>query len=70
VLTMAYGGLRRGEAFALRRSRVDLIRRHVDVAEATREVAGISGVQFGPPKTKAGHGRVPLPRVVIDELIP
>jgi integrase len=70
VLTMAYGGLRRGEAFALRRSRVDLMRRRLDVVEATSEVAGTSGVQFGPPKTKAGHRQVPLPRVVVDELIP
>ena len=68
VLVGAYGGLRRGELFALRRSRVDLMARHLDIVETAIEVSGHHS--FGPPKSKAGHRRVPLPRRVIDELIP
>ena len=68
VLVGAYGGLRRGELFALRRGRVDLMARHLDVVETAIEVSGHHS--FGPPKSRAGHRRVPLPRRVIDELIP
>ncbi len=66
VLVASYGGLRGGELFALRRSRVDLLRARVDVAETLVEVRGHH--YFGPPKTRAGQRSVPLPRTVIDEL--
>src|SRR5207302_6427575 len=66
VLVASYGGLRAGELFALRRSRVDLLRARVDVAETLVEVRGHH--DFGPPKTRAGQRSVPLPRTVIDEL--
>lgn len=68
VLVGAYGGLRRGELFALRRSRVDLMARRLDVVETATEVRGHHS--FGPPKSRAGHRRVPLPRRVVDELVP
>jgi integrase len=66
VLLGAYGGLRSGELFALRRERLNLVEGRVDVAETAVEVAG--HFHFGPPKTRAGRRSVPLPRFVVDEL--
>ncbi|MGO9877357.1 MAG: site-specific integrase [Acidimicrobiia bacterium] len=66
LLLGAYGGLRSGKLFALRRARLDLVQCRVDVAETAVEVAG--HFHFGPPKTRAGRRTVPLPRFVIDEL--
>ena len=66
VLVSAYGGLRAGELFGLRRGRVDLLRGRVDVAETLVEVRGHH--HFGPPKTRAGHRSVPLPRSVVEVL--
>ena len=65
ILTLAYGGLRWGEAVALRRGRVDVLRRRLSIAEAATEVSG--RLVFGEPKT---HRRryVHLPRFVADEL--
>jgi integrase len=61
VLLGAYGGLRFGELAGLRRSKVDLLRRKIDVAEILVEVRGHH--HYGPPKTRAGRRSVPLPRV-------
>src|SRR6266511_256681 len=66
VLVGAYGGLRAGELFGLRRDRVDLMTGRIDVAEIAVEVRGRH--YFGPPKTQAGRRNVPLPRFVVDEL--
>lgn len=66
VLLKAYGGLRLSEMAGLRRSRVDVLRRTVRVAEQAVEVRG--QMYFGPPKTKAGRRTVPLPRQAGDEL--
>jgi integrase len=66
VLVGAYGGLRAGEMFGLRAERVDALRAKVDVAEVLVEVNGHH--HFGPPKTRAGRRRVPLPRFVVDTL--
>lgn len=65
VLTLAYGGLRFGEAVALRVGRVDVLRRRLEVAENAPEVAG--RIIFGEPKT---HTRrtVHLPGFVADAL--
>jgi integrase len=49
VYLLAYGGLRWGEAAALRRSRCNLLRSRVDVVEAVSEVAG--ELYFGATKT-------------------
>jgi integrase len=62
----AYCGLRLGELAGLRRSRVDLLRRQVRVAEIAVEVKG--ELMFGPPKTRAGYRKVPLPRFVAAEM--
>jgi integrase len=66
VMTGAYSGLRLGELAGLRRGRVDLLRRRIDVAEILVEVRGHH--HFGPPKTRAGRRSVPIPRAVAAEL--
>ncbi|HSH58739.1 MAG TPA: site-specific integrase [Acidimicrobiales bacterium] len=66
VLFDAYCGLRLGELAGLRRSRLDLLRSQVRVAEIAVEVRG--ELTFGVPKTKAGRRTVPVPRFVAEEL--
>jgi integrase len=66
VLVGAYGGLRIGELAGLRRSRVDLLRGTVQVAEIVVEVQGV--LHMGPPKTRASRRTVGLPRFVVEEL--
>src|SRR4030095_16310993 len=66
VLVGAYGGLRIGELAGLRRSRVDLLRGAVQVAEIVVEVQGV--LHIGPPKTRASRRTVGLPRFVVAEL--
>jgi integrase len=66
VLLGAYGGLRLGEMLALDASRVDLLRRRVDVAVTLYEVRG--QMTTNPPKTRAGRRSVPIPKVVADAL--
>jgi len=63
ILTLAYGGLRWGEAVALRIGRVDILRRRVVIVEAATEVSG--RLVFGEPKT---HRRrfVHIPEFVSD----
>lgn len=65
VQVLATGGLRFGEAVALRVGRCDLGRSRLVVAESLAEVSGT--LHFGPPKT---HQRrvVHLPRVVRQNL--
>jgi integrase len=66
VLVGAYGGLRIGELAGLRRSRVNLLRGTVQVAEILVEVRGV--LHVGPPKTRASRRMVGLPRFVAEEL--
>lgn len=49
IYVLAYGGLRWGEAAALRRSNCNLLRNRLEVRESVSEVGG--GLQYGPPKT-------------------
>lgn len=49
VYTLAYGGLRWGEAVALRRGRCELLRSRLHVVEALSETS--EGLVFGPTKT-------------------
>ena len=65
ILTLTYGGLRWGEAVALRRRRVDLLRGRLEVAEAATEVGG--GLEWGSPKTHQ-VGSVTVPRCVAEAL--
>lgn len=67
VLTLAYCGLRWGEAAGLRVSRVDLLRRRLLIEEATAEVKG--SLSFGPPKSHARRS-VPVPGFLADLLAP
>ena len=66
VLLGGYGGLRLGEMLGLRWGNVDLLRRHIAVAETLTDLAG--RIDFGPPKTKAAVRVVTVPRFVADEL--
>ena len=65
VYLLAYGGLRWGEATAVRRRRLDLKRSRVEVAESLAEVAG--ALHFGPTKTY-DRRTVVLPSFVRDQL--
>jgi integrase len=65
VCVLAYGGLRWGELVAVRRGRVDVLRRRIEIAEAATEISG--RLVFGTPK---GHTRrtAHLPRFVAELL--
>ena len=65
VATLAYVGLRWSELVALRRSRVDLLRRRIEIAEAATELGG--ALSWGPPKTHEAR-TVTMPTVLIDKL--
>jgi integrase len=66
VYVGAYCGLRLGELAGLKRARVDLLHRRIEVLEIATEVRG--HIHTGPPKTRAGRRSVPLPRAVVAEL--
>lgn len=66
VLIGAYCGLRFGEMAALRVERVDILQRRIDVAETVIDVEGRHHV--GPPKTRAGRRKVPMPSAVAKEV--
>src|SRR5690606_20764647 len=65
VYVFAYGGLRWGEAVALRRRRVDVLRSRLEVAESMADVAG--QIIFGPTKNYRNRTLV-LPRFLRDML--
>jgi integrase len=65
VLTLAYTGLRFGEATALRVRHVDTMRGRIKVEDAVTEIAG--HVEWGTPKTHQAR-TVPLPAFLRDEL--
>ncbi|MGH8899305.1 MAG: site-specific integrase [Egibacteraceae bacterium] len=56
-----------GELAGLHRRRLDTLRGRIEVAEVVTEPRG--RVQFGPPKTRAGHRIVPVPRTVVGQLV-
>lgn len=64
-LLLAYGGLRIGEALALRRRHIDLLRKRLLVAESVSEVAG--RMSYGSTKTQQQRV-VPLPSSVASDL--
>ncbi|WP_370326023.1 tyrosine-type recombinase/integrase [Euzebya sp.] len=65
ILTLAYGGLRWGEALAVRRRGCDLDRRRLHITESVVEIG--SRQVWGPPKTHRVRS-VQLPAFVCDEL--
>ncbi len=66
VLVGAYCGLRIGELAGLKRSRVNLLRRRLEVVEILVEAEG--QLYTGPPKTSAGRRAVGIPEPVAAEL--
>jgi integrase len=65
IRLLGYGGLRWGEAVALRWENVDVLRRRIKVEEAATEISG--RLVFGSPKTHETR-TVIVPRFVIDGL--
>ena len=66
ILTAAWVGLRWGELAGLRVASVDLLRARIRVVEQLTEAKG--GVEWGPPKTKAGTRTVTVPATLVDIL--
>ncbi len=66
VLLGAFGGLRWGELAGLRRSRVDVLRSRVTVAETATQVGGT--ISFGEPKTVKSRRVVPIARSIMREV--
>lgn len=64
ILLLAYGGLRIGEALALRRVDVDPLRAFVRVEQTASWVKG--KLHLNPLKTKKGRRQVPIPRAVAE----
>lgn len=66
VLTTGYIGLRWGEAAGLKRSRLNLLKAKLEVAEILTEARGT--LAFGEPKTKASRRTLTLPAFLVEEL--
>jgi integrase len=66
IITAAGTGLRWGELGGLKRSRVQLLRRRLEVVETLVEAGG--RVSVGPPKTPRSRRVVSLPSQVVDAL--
>ena len=66
ILAAAYTGLRWGELSGLHVSRIDFLRRRIDVSEILIEVDG--ALSFGPPKTRSSRASVSFPPFLADEL--
>lgn len=66
VVTAVGTGMRWGELAGLKRHRVDLLRRRLEVAETLVDVDG--HLSFGEPKTAGSHRYISLPKPVIDAL--
>ena len=65
VLLAGYGGLRWGETAGLRRERIRLLERKLDIVETLIEIDG-GRLESGPPKT--GNRTVTLPRYLVEVL--
>lgn len=59
--------MRQGEIFGLTLDRINFLRRSLVVNRQLVLLPG-SGPVFGPPKTQASYGTIPLPGVVLDAL--
>ena len=67
VLTGVGTGLRPGELFGMRKSRVDFLRRRISVVEQVQTLPG-RPPGFASLKTRASHRVVPMPSFVVDAL--
>ncbi|NNN21811.1 MAG: site-specific integrase [Acidimicrobiales bacterium] len=65
VLLDAYTGLRFGEIAALRRKRIDIVNKRIDVTESVREVSG--RLEYSATKTYETRS-APLPQFLVDSL--
>jgi integrase len=65
ILTAAYTGMRAGELWALKHSRMNLLRRTIDVVESLVEIGG--RITVGPTKTRARR-TLTLPRFLAEIL--
>ncbi len=66
LVTLAYTGLRWGEAAALRRGRCHLLRRQLHVVESLSEVGG--DLTFAEPKSRKSVRWVHLPEFLVEQL--
>jgi integrase len=66
VFTLAYTGIRWGEACALRRERCHILKAKLHITESLSEVSG--ALHFGEPKSKKSRRWVDVPRFVADVL--
>jgi integrase len=64
VLLAMFSSLRWGELAGLRRCDIDLEARTVRVVRQLTEISG-RGIEFGPPKSRAGSRTVPIPALII-----
>jgi integrase len=64
VLLAMFSSLRWGELAGLRRCDIDLEARTVHVVRQLTEISG-RGIEFGPPKSRAGSRTVPIPALII-----
>jgi hypothetical protein len=64
VLLTTFGSLRWGEAIALRRFDIDLRTGTVSIRRQYLEVS--TGLQLGPPKSRAGYRTIAIPEAVTD----
>ncbi|MGO9912834.1 MAG: tyrosine-type recombinase/integrase [Acidimicrobiales bacterium] len=67
VLMATFTGLRFGELRALRRRRLDLLHKTVEVVEQYQELSS-GELVLGPPKTDAGRRTVAIPHVLLPDL--
>lgn len=68
IVTAVGTGMRWGELAGLKRQRVDLLRRRLEVAETLVDVGG--HLSFGEPKTVGSRRYISLPKPVIGALAP
>lgn len=68
IVTLAGTGMRWGEAAGLRRRRLDIMGRRLEVVHTLEEVDGTLSV--GTPKTRRSRRIISLPDAVVDVLVP
>jgi len=66
IFTLAYAGLRWGEAAALRRGRCQLLQNKLHIAESLAEIGG--DLHWGPPKSKKSVRWVNIPKFLVEML--